>query len=202
MLKAYFTPLAPLVVQNLRYLRRAGSVVARVNLLCRAAQAPVVVVLPASAALRPGAAASFEILAEEEGLALLAARIAGADGALLSAGVMLGEGGPVPRGRGAAFAEVAQAAVVDTAAPEAFALRRDAWQRLGGLDEDYATLGAALADFALRGAAHGLAASYHPGFAVSLAAGDPPLAGPGIAAARADLARLDERRASLARAAA
>jgi hypothetical protein len=194
-------PLAPLVVHHLRYLRRPGSPVERVNLLCRVAEAPVIVILPASAALRPGAAASFAAFAEDAGLAVLAARIAGPDGALLSAGVVLGEAGPAPRGRGASFAEVAQAAVVDSAAAEAFALRREVWQRLGGLDEGYATLGAALADFALRAGALGLAASYHPGFAVTLAAAA-PLAGAGIAAARADLARLEERRASLGRAAA
>jgi hypothetical protein len=195
-------PLTPLVVQNLRYVRSAGSLVARVNLLCRMAAAPVVIVLPASATLRPGAAAAFAGFAEDTGMALLAARIAGPDGALSSAGVSLADGAPAPRGRGASFAEMAQAAVVDAVAADAFALRLESWQRLGGLDESYATLGAALADFSLRAGALGQAAGYDPGFAVSLATGAAPVDGPGIAAARADIARLDERLRSLGRAAA
>jgi hypothetical protein len=189
-------PLAPLVVQNLRYLRRPGSVVARVNLLARLAQAPVVVLLPASATLRAGAAGAFAAFAEDTGLALLAARIAGPDGALLSCGMALTDHGPTPRGRGASFAEMAQACPVDTAAADAFALRREDWSRLGGLDESYSTLGPALADFALRAAASGRLCLYDPGFAITLSAGRAAVTAPGIAAAHDDLKRLDERRRS------
>jgi hypothetical protein len=195
-------PLTPLVVQNLRYVRSTGSAVERFNMLCRLAAAPIVLLLPASAVLRPGAATALAAFVEDASLGVLAARIAGPDGAVLSAGVTLKDGTPAPRGRGASFAEMAQAANVDAAAPEAFALRLQTWQRLGGLDESYATLGPALADFALRAEAIGQAVFYDPGFAVTLAATRALHNGPGIAAARADIARLDERLRSLGRAAA
>jgi hypothetical protein len=91
---------------------------------------------------------------------------------------------------------MAQACPVDTAAADAFALRREDWSRLGGLDESYSTLGPALADFALRAAASGRLCLYDPGFAITLSAGRAAVTAPGIAAAHDDLKRLDERRRS------
>jgi len=55
-------------------------------------------------------------------------------------------------------------ATVDAVAPEMFAVRRTAWEQLGGLDEGYYGLGAALVEFCLRARMGGGAVGYEPGF--------------------------------------
>jgi hypothetical protein len=166
------TPLLPLVVRNIRYLRSERAAVARVNEAMQAASAEIVVFItelaaPAEAWLE-GVDTGF---AEAPSAAALAAKVLGTDGVLEHAGVMM-EDVPVLRGyrRDPDAEAFLESVPVDAVAPESFALRRDIFHRLRGLDEHYAGLGAALADFCLRARVAGLGVHFAPGF--SLVRGD------------------------------
>jgi len=175
------TPLLAMVVQNMRYARLAGGAVARCNDAMRLGAAEVAVFLEAG--MRPGAdwAEALGVFAARPNLGALAARVADEAGVLVSAGVSLQNGEPVARGR---WAEVR--AAVDAVAPEMFAVRRQVWQELQGLDEGYATLSAALVEFCARARMAGRAVGYEPGFGGVMVA---VLSGEADIAARAEDSR-------------
>jgi hypothetical protein len=167
-------PLLPMLVGNLRYARLPGRLqVARRNAAMRLAAAPIVVCLAAGVALGQGWPDALAAFARRPDLAVLAARVTGPDAALLSAGVALQKARPVQRGR---WTELRGG--VDAAAPECFAVRREAWQALAGLDENFAGMAAALVELCLRAREAGHAVAYEPSFAAVL--------GQGVAALAAD----------------
>lgn len=187
-------PLLPLVVQNMRYARLAeGGAVAHGNDVMRLAAGEVVVMV--AAGVRPGpfwvnALARFE---HEPALAAMAAQLTGADGLLLSAGIVLRGQDAVPRGEAqvATDAAFAQPSSVDSVTPEMFALRRAAWSRLGGFDGGFYGLRAALVEYCLRLKASGDAVTYEPGFGAALVAASEELQ-EDVGSKRNDFVRLHE----------
>jgi len=164
------TPLLPLVVRNMRYLRLRTGPAARCNEAARAATGRLAVFLTERAMPAEGwlEAVSAEFAAAPPP-AILAAKILGADGIIEHAGVMMAEDGPTWRGhrRDPEAPPFGDALPVDAAAPAAFAVSREAWMKLRGLDENYAGLGPALADFCLRARLAGGAVRYSPGFCLT-----------------------------------
>jgi hypothetical protein len=154
------TPLLAMVAQNMRYARLPGGLAAaRCNDAMRLAGGDLAVFLASGVQVSGAWAEALAVFAARPILAGLAARVADADGVLVSAGVELNGGDVAARGR---WAEVR--AAVDAVAPEMFAVRRAAWEQLGGLDEGYYGLGAALVEFCLRARMGGGAIGYEPGF--------------------------------------
>jgi len=168
------TALLPLVVRNIRYLRLPPdrAPVAMLNEVALLATCNILVFVGALAAPAESwldaVTAGF---AEDADCAALAAKFIGADNVLEHAGVMLEDALPVPRGhRCDPYAEpYLDPQPVDAVAPEVFAVRREAWIKLRGLDESFAGLGAALADFCLRLRAGGAGVLYVPGFCMTQA---------------------------------
>jgi hypothetical protein len=172
----------------------------RVNDAMQAASADIVVYLADLAVPMEGWLDAVRAgFVTEPAPAALAAQMLGADGVLEHAGVTLAAGEPVPNGRrrdpGAeAFAF---AAPVEAVAATAFAVRRDEWLRLHGLDESYTSPGAALADFCLRLRDGGGTVLCEPGFAFTQWGAAPAEAG-SADAARDDSDRLRQLAAALA----
>jgi hypothetical protein len=164
------TPLLPLVVRNMRYLRLHGAPAARCNEAARAATGRLAVFLTERALPAEGwLEAVIAEFAAAPPPAVLAARVLGADGILEHAGVTMAEDGLVARGhrRDPEAAPFLEALPVDAAAPGAFAASREAWMKLRGLDETYAGLGPALADFCLRARLAGGGVRFSPAFSLT-----------------------------------
>jgi len=164
------TPLLPLIAQNLRYARHPGSRAAlRYNNALTQAAGEIVVFLTAPACLQPGWRAALAAFTARPKLSVMAGRVTGPDGLLLSAGAELGFGVTALRGEGADphAPDFAQSGPVDAAATDMFAVRRASWLRLGGLDEGFAELAPALALLCANARAAGDKVTYEPGLAVS-----------------------------------
>ena len=91
-----------------------------------------------------------------------------ADGVLEHAGISLKEGRRVILGSGEdpSAEAFAKARLIDSVAPEAFAVRADAWRRMGGVDEILGDL--AIDDFCARIIADGGSILYDPNFTILL----------------------------------
>ena len=160
-------PLLPLVAANARYLRRLGGVnpIPYYNELAAAARGQVMLFLSGAAEpLGPWLGRLVEVFAKPS-LGLLALQVLGEDGIVNHAGAMLEDGALRPRGPGGAE-DFAAPALVDAPGAYAFAVRRERFTALGGLDERFRTLEMSLADFARRATAHGEEVLYDPEFAV------------------------------------
>ena len=178
-------PLLPMVVQNLRYARLpAQSAALRCNDAMRLASGKAVLYLAAgalpNASIEP-LAAKFEARPNTAAIAL---KLLGPDGE--SAGAELRFGEFLPRRTG-----LQNRAPVDAVAPQAFAIRRAAWERLGGLDEGFAAIGPALAEFCLRAKDAGNSVIYEPEFCATQAP-DYAATLPDLAAEAEDAQRLRE----------
>ncbi len=190
-------PLLPLVVQNMRYARLPGAgAVARRNDAMRLAAGNIVVFFAGGITPSPGWAEALSLFDTRPAPALLAARITAGDGKLSGAGMLLRDGFLHPRQP----EDDAQAAPVEAAAPECFAIRRSAWERFGGWDERFHGQAYALAEFCLRVRAAGEHIAYAPVFAAAQIAPASEAAARDTAMARADALRLrdaaEERQAS------
>ncbi|HQT45999.1 MAG TPA: hypothetical protein PLY97_02155 [Acidocella sp.] len=159
--------LLPLVVRNLRYVRlaEAASPAARCNGAMRLVAGGLAVFLAAGVRPAPFWTSALAAFARMPALAALAAQLRGPDGLLLSAGAEEAGGLAEPRGRGMHPDDAAysQPGPVPAVAAEFFALRQNAWARLGGLDEQIETLPDALLAFCLHATAAGEAVWYEPG---------------------------------------
>jgi GT2 family glycosyltransferase len=191
------TALLPLVVRNMRYLRLRAGPAARCNEAARAATGRLVLFLTERAVPAEGwlEAVSAEFAMPPQP-AVLAAKCLGADGMVEHAGVEMAEDGLAARGhrRDPEAAPYTEALPVDAAAAAAFAVSREAWMKLRGLDENYAGLGPALADFCLRARLAGGAVRFSPAFCMTQldeTAGHPPTE-------RDDAGRLRSQAAALA----
>jgi hypothetical protein len=187
--------LLPAVVQNLRYARAAGGPAA-ISAAMRLAAGRIAVFCSAGGARWQTDWAEALAGFDDPTLAALAAHVS-ENGVLRHAGVSL-SAGVVQLDLTAA----GQRREADAVAADAFALRCSTFARLGGLDENFATAGAALAEFCQRARAAGGLVGYDPAFAVDLPAGSAPPDGPvGFAARQADAARLRDVLAARRRAA-
>jgi hypothetical protein len=185
-------PLLPLVVQNMRYARLPGEgTVARRNDAMRLAAGRTVVFFAGGVIPAPNWTQALIPFDTHPALAALAARVTGPDGLLSGAGTSIRGGFMTPRGQGedAQAAAFSQAGPVDAVAAECFAVRRSSWERLGGLDEVFAELPAALAEFCLRAHATGEEITYAPIFTAHQPS-PPNRSIPSIAIERADTLRL------------
>jgi hypothetical protein len=152
--------LLPLRVRHLGYARLEGRpAVAMRNDAMRLASGGIVIFLAAGVrpegVFVPACMAGFG--AAE--VAALAGRVSGPDGALVEAGVLFRDGAAV------ACVEDRPAGAVAGVGAEIFAVRKNFWTELGGFDEGFVTLGAALAEFCLRAQAAGGTVVYAPQFA-------------------------------------
>ena len=163
--------LLPLVVRNLRYLHAGDglSLSSALNQCAAAGRGEILVflrgsVMPSGDWLLPVHAA----FRDDPGLALLAAKVIGADGLVDSAGTTLANGRPAAVGAGSApsAAIFSHGHTVDGVAAEAFAVRRDMWLRSRGLDERQPDIGSALAVFCARAAGGGGRIAFLPEFVV------------------------------------
>jgi hypothetical protein len=161
--------LLPLVAQNLRYVRvdAAASPVMRCNEAMRLAAGGIVVFC--APGLTPAPFWVTAVLAEFErtaSLAALAANVHGEDGLLLSAGATQINGFSTPRGLGIYPDDTAFTApcAVESVSVEFFALHRSNWELLGGLNEEFDYLPAALMEFCQRAAKANMQVQYEPAF--------------------------------------
>ena len=146
----------------------------------RAGEAPVVLFADRPIQVAPDALAALKAALEGRGAAVVAPRLLSADGRLWSAGAGLALDGAVER-NGAG--EPADAADWNVARPldapgEVAAVRRADLLAAGGLDPDFVTLPAALADLAIRMRDQGLSTVYAPDATVRIEAPDTPDGGP------------------------
>jgi hypothetical protein len=163
--------LLPLVARNLRYLYVGNSVaqvVAR-NQVSEFARGRVLVFLPSNAEPMSGWLQSvLSAFDTAETLAMLGAKIMRADGVLEHAGISVKNGRRTILGLGedSSAEAFSQARSIDGVSPEAFAVRADAWRRIGGMDESLGDL--ALDEFCARVIANGGCILYDPNFSILL----------------------------------
>ena len=161
--------LLPLVAQNLRYTRLAASdsSAAQCNGAMRLAVGDIVVFCAPGLTPAPlWAEALLAAFGETPNLAAVAARVQDHNGMLLSAGATQSGGFSTPRGLGMYpdDAPFTQPCAVEAVGVELFALRRSNWELLGGLNEEFDRLPAALMDFCQRAARADMLVQYQPEF--------------------------------------
>jgi GT2 family glycosyltransferase len=164
--------LLPLVVRNLRYIHVGDgcSPVSARNLVAEFAQGQVLVFLagfavPASDWLMT----VFSAFDTDPTLAVMGPKLLRDDGVLENAGVTLIDNQSKLIGVGAdpAFDEFTHPRKIDAVTGEAFAVRRNAWQRCG-VSESHVALETALIDFCVQVTADGSGILYEPKFDVVL----------------------------------
>jgi hypothetical protein len=165
--------LLPLVVRNLRYLHtgEGSRPVGSRNRAAEFARGEIIIFLagfaePASDWIDPIVSA-FQI---DHSLAMVGAKVLRSDGVLENAGITLINEQLEVIGLGADPSSEAysQRRHIDAVTSEAFAVRREAWQRGHGLDEKVASLESALVDFCIRTSAADGTIQYEPAFEVVL----------------------------------
>jgi hypothetical protein len=165
--------LLPVVVRNLRYIHvgDGGSPASARNLVAEFAQGQIMVFLAGFAV--PAAdwlEAVFSAFDTDPSLAVIGAKVLRDDGVLANAGVMLTNNRSQLVGEGAdpSSDEFAHRKHIDAVTGEAFAVRRDAWQRNCGVSESHVALETALVDLCVRITAAGGGILYEPKFDVIL----------------------------------
>ncbi len=165
--------LLPLVVRNLRYIHVGGegSPASARNLVAEFARGQIMVflagfALPAADWLET----VFSAFGTDPSLAVVGAKILRDDGVLANAGVMLTNNRSQLVGEGAdpSSDEFAHRKYIDAVTGEAFAVRRDAWQRHCGASEGQVTLETALIEVCARITTAGGGILYEPKFDVVL----------------------------------
>ncbi len=165
--------LLPLVVRNLRYIHVGdeGSPVSARNLVAEFARGQIMVflagfALPAADWLET----VFSAFDTDPSLAVVGAKILRDDGVLANAGVMFTDNRTNLIGLGAdpSSDEFAHRKYIDAVTGEAFAVRRDAWQRHCRASEGQVTLETALVELCVRITAAGGGILYEPKFDVVL----------------------------------
>jgi hypothetical protein len=166
------TPLLPLVAKNIRYLRTTGGgMAAAFNQAAAFARGHVLVFMASNAApLTYWLDNVLNTFETDETLAIMGAKIELPDGVLAHAGSKQVNGRKTVLGFGHNPAEDAFSLPrpIDGVAPDAFAVRAQAWRDIGGLDEGLDGLEKALDEFCARAAAHGGRILFNPAFSFVL----------------------------------
>lgn len=162
-------PLLPLLAANARYMRHpAGDKPAKgFNRLTSVAHGEILYFLTMPAKLSSPQLALLTTAFAEVQLGVLAPRILGVDGVVDHAGAMFKAGElSVRDARGTD--DITQSALVDTAGPWAFIVRRSCWEMLNGFDERFETPSGMVADFCMRARTAGWRVLYEPSVSVTL----------------------------------
>jgi hypothetical protein len=166
-------PLLPLVARDLRYFHAEGglSLAALKNRVAELSRGEIIIFLAGFA--EPTGAwldAVISTFNADRSVAMVGAKIIRPDGVLENAGISLLDQGPEVIGRGAdpTSAAFTHSRRIDAVAGEAFAVRRSAWQRNGGLSESLSSMESSLIDFCVRTAVAGGIILYEPQFVVVL----------------------------------
>jgi hypothetical protein len=147
--------LLPLVARNLRYVHAEdgmGAIALR-NRVEKLARGRILVFLAGYAEPCGEWLDKVSSIFESDGTVnVVGAKIIRPDGVLENAGIALKNRRASMIGLGAnpANGEFSHSRPIDAVAGDAFAVRRDAWQRLHGLDESQTSIDAALVDFCVR----------------------------------------------------
>lgn len=166
-------PLLPLVVRNLRYIHvgEGRSPVSARNQAAEFAQGQIMIFLAASSVPAVDWLDTiFSAFDVDHNLAVIGAKILRDDGVLANAGVMLTNNRSELVGQGSdpTSDEFSHPMRIDAVTGEAFAVRREAWRRNGGVSESHVSLETALVDLCVRISAAGGGVQYEPTFGVIL----------------------------------
>lgn len=188
-------PLLPLVAGHARYMRLPSGTgpVAQLNELAQATRGQMLLYLSSQVELLGGwldqVISSFDDLQAD----VLALRVIGADGIVEHAGALLEDGVLWVRGGHGMDEDLAVSALVDAAGPHVFAIRRQSWKTLGGFDDQFGTVNAALADFCRCARLAGGRVVYQPSLEAMLLEAPGFMTPEAISEARADAVRLKDK---------